>query len=175
MLGQHLWWRCKLGNGGPMRLRFTPCLYSSSNKWGWDTNPESVFLPRHFPSTLRAKTGFQKDWGNRLLPTQHWDPWPRQVISRLKIEKKKKKTTLQIPERQISGLEDEGGAGGMLLWMCLGRECCFHSLTLALDFLPNSPLWVGPGLPGKGGMCRICFKVSCGNLAQQRKNIYANY
>lgn len=72
----------------------TPCLYGESNKYSWDLNPsnltpDSVFLPRHFPSTLGIKAGFQKDGGNRLLPTQHWDPWPRQVISRLKIEEKK--------------------------------------------------------------------------------------
>lgn len=45
------------------------------------------------------------------------------------------------------------------------------STTPGLDSLPKSQLWVGPRLPEKGGVCRICFTVSSGNLTQQRKNM----
>lgn len=53
-----------------------------------------------------------------------------------------------------------------------GRKVLFsqaaQALTLALDFLPKSQLWVGRRLPEKGRVCKTCFPVSSGNLAQQR-------
>lgn len=55
---------------------------------------------------------------------------------------------------------------------CVWEESAFFTgcsaLTLALDFLPKSQLWVGRRLPEKGRVCKTCFPVSSGNLAQQR-------
>lgn len=63
-------------------------------------------------------------------------------------------------------------------FQCVWEESAFFTgcsaLTLALDFLPKSQLWVERRLPEKGRVGATYFPVSSGNLAQQRKTLQVN-